>query len=111
MVSLRCCLLVAGGLVASALAGPMAAPMPMPTPGPDLSQAKAAKRATSCTFSGSNGYSLASVSQKECATIVLSALTVPSGVTLDLSDLTTGTTVCSGPAPSLSSPCHADPLL
>lgn len=90
MVSLQHTLLAAAAFAASALAVPVAAPMP--TPAPDLSQAQG-KRATSCTFSGSNGYSLASVSQKDCATIVLSALTVPSGVTLDLSDLTTGTTV------------------
>ncbi|PSR90786.1 polygalacturonase [Coniella lustricola] len=71
----------------------MAVPMPGPTPAPDLSKAKAAKRATSCTFSGSNGYSLASVSQKSCETIVLSALSVPSGVTLNLSDMEEDTTI------------------
>lgn len=90
MVPLTCSLFVAASLVASALAVPVAAPAP--TPAPDLSKAQG-KRATSCTFSGSNGYSLASVSQKDCATIVLSALTVPSGVTLDLSDLEDDTTV------------------
>lgn len=79
-------------LTASLAASVLAVPAPLPTPAPDLSQAKG-KRATSCTFSGSNGYSLASVSQKDCATIVLSALTVPSGVTLDLSDLEDDTTV------------------
>ncbi|KAF3770905.1 family 28 glycoside hydrolase [Cryphonectria parasitica EP155] len=79
--------------VVALAASAMAVPMPAPTPAPDLNKAKAAKRATSCTFSGSDGYSLASVSQKDCATIVLSALTVPSGVTLDLSDLEDDTTV------------------
>lgn len=82
--------LVAAFLAASALTS--AAPAPLPTPAPDLSKAKG-KRATSCTFSGSNGYSLASVSQKDCATIVLSALSVPSGVTLNLSDLEDDTAV------------------
>ncbi|CAN8095166.1 unnamed protein product [Discula destructiva] len=61
-------------------------------PGPDLAQAKS-KRATSCTFSRANGYSLASVSQKDCATIVLSALAVPSGMILNLSDLEDHTAV------------------
>lgn len=79
-------------LAASLAASVLAAPAPLPTPAPDLSKAKG-KRATSCTFSGSNGYSLASESQAECATIVLSALTVPSGVTLDLSKLEDDTTV------------------
>ncbi|KAJ4389192.1 hypothetical protein N0V93_006655 [Gnomoniopsis smithogilvyi] len=79
-------------LAASLAASVLAVPAPLPTPAPDLAQAKG-KRATSCTFSGSDGYSLASVSQKDCATIVLSALTVPSGVTLDLSDLEDDTTV------------------
>lgn len=89
MVSLRCSLVVVAGLAAFAAA----TPMPAPTAPPDLSKAKA-KRATSCTFSGDTGYSLASKSQKDCSTIVLSALTVPSGVTLDLSDLEDDTTVC-----------------
>lgn len=84
-------------VVAALAASAMAVPMPAPTPAPDLSKAKAAKRATSCTFSGSDGYSLASVSQKSCSTIVLSALTVPSGVTLDLSDLEDDTTVSLSP--------------
>lgn len=79
-------------LAASLAASVLAAPAPLPTPAPDLSKAKG-KRATSCTFSGSDGYSLASVSQADCATIVLSALTVPSGVTLDLSNLEDDTTV------------------
>lgn len=79
-------------LAASLAASVLAAPAPLPTPPPDLSKAKG-KRATSCTFSGSDGYSLASVSQADCATIVLSALTVPAGVTLDLSNLEDDTTV------------------
>ncbi|KAF9884503.1 hypothetical protein FE257_001690 [Aspergillus nanangensis] len=69
-----------------AIASPVADPMV--TASPTL-----AKRATSCTFSGSNGASSASASQKACATIVLSAVAVPSGTTLDLSDLADDTTV------------------
>ncbi|UKZ96427.1 uncharacterized protein TrAFT101_011219 [Trichoderma asperellum] len=61
---------------------------PAVTQGPKLED-----RATTCTFSGSNGASSASKSQKSCATIVLSNVAVPSGVTLDLSDLNDGTTV------------------
>ncbi|KAJ9143053.1 putative Extracellular polygalacturonase [Pleurostoma richardsiae] len=70
----------------------LAAPAPEPTPGPNIEDALA-KRATTCTFSGSLGYSSASKSKTSCSTIVLSALSVPSGVTLDLTSLKTGTTV------------------
>lgn len=80
-------------LLASTLsvhASPVAAPIP--TPGPRLEDA-IAKRATTCTFSGSIGYSQASVSKTSCATIVLDSLTVPSGVTLNLEKLNDGTTV------------------
>ncbi|KAL2837557.1 glycoside hydrolase [Aspergillus pseudoustus] len=51
------------------------------------------KRADSCTFTGSDGAASASKSQASCATIVLSDVAVPSGTTLDLSDLEDGTTV------------------
>ncbi|KAL7941931.1 endopolygalacturonase [Trichoderma barbatum] len=63
-------------------------PPPTVTKAPNLED-----RATTCTFSGANGASSASKSQKSCATIVLSNVAVPSGVTLDLSDLNDGTTV------------------
>jgi polygalacturonase len=81
-------------LVATLLAsaGVLGSPAPVPTPAPRLEDA-AAKRATSCTFSGSDGYSLASVSKASCSTIVLSALAVPSGVTLNLEKLNDDTTV------------------
>lgn len=65
---------------------------PLITAAPDPALAK---RATSCTFSGSSGASLASKSQKSCSTIVLSSVAVPSGTTLDLSDLPEDTTVSS----------------
>lgn len=63
-------------------------PEPAITAAPNL-----AKRATSCTFSGSSGASSASVSQKSCSTIILSDVAVPSGTTLDLSKLADDTTV------------------
>jgi hypothetical protein len=72
----------------AALSQVLAAPAPAPTAAPDLE-----KRATTCTFSGSSGASLASKSKTSCSTIILSALAVPSGVTLDLTDLNKGTTV------------------
>lgn len=103
MVSIKFALSAAASLAAAAVAGPLAAPMP--TPAPDLSQAQGLFKRTSCTFSGSNGYSLASVSQKSCATIVLSALSVPSGVTLNLSDLEDDTTVRGTLPFSLPVPC------
>ncbi|KAF4630391.1 hypothetical protein G7Y89_g7739 [Cudoniella acicularis] len=62
-------------------------PAPAPTAAPNL-----AKRA-SCTFSGSSGAAAVSKSKASCATIVLSALAVPSGTTLDLTKLTSGTKV------------------
>lgn len=51
------------------------------------------KRATTCTFSGSNGASSASKSKTSCSTIILSSVAVPSGTTLDLTDLNEGTHV------------------
>lgn len=70
----------------SAIASPVAEPAI--TEAPSL-----AKRASSCTFSGSSGAASASKSQKSCSTIVLSDVAVPSGTTLDLSDLEDDTTV------------------
>ncbi|KAJ5752211.1 family 28 glycoside hydrolase [Penicillium odoratum] len=78
--------LVLAAFAACVVATPVAEPAI--TAAPNL-----AKRATSCTFSGSKGASSASVSQKSCSTIILSALAVPSGTTLDLSDLEDDTTV------------------
>lgn len=63
----------------------VAAPAPAPTPA-----AKLEDRATTCTFTNAAS---ASASKKSCATIVLSAIPVPSGVTLDLTGLTQGTHV------------------
>ncbi|KKY38806.1 putative glycoside hydrolase family 28 protein [Diaporthe ampelina] len=85
-----CCSLLVAALAACGVASPVAGPGPAITPAPSADKVK---RATSCTFSGSSGASLASVSQKSCATIVLSSLVVPSGTTLDLSSLEDDTTV------------------
>lgn len=82
-------LLPFAGLVScSPVAEPAAAPAITPPPAANL-----IKRATSCTFSGSSGAASASKSQKSCSTIVLSNVAVPSGVTLDLSDLPDNTHV------------------
>lgn len=74
------------GSAASVVAFP--APAPAPT-----AAARLENRATSCTFSGSSGAASASASKKDCATIVLSDVAVPSGVTLDLTGLADDTTV------------------
>jgi polygalacturonase len=63
---------------------------PLPTPAPDLRKAAALQKRASCTFTAA---SAASASKKSCATIVLDGITVPSGVTLDLTDLESGTHV------------------
>jgi len=73
-------LLSAGAAIVSA--APAAAPEP--TAAPDL-----AKRAT-CTFTNAAS---ASKSKKSCATIVLDNIAVPSGTTLDLTGLNSGTHV------------------
>lgn len=63
---------------------------PLPTAAPDLKNAAALQKRASCTFTAA---SAASASKKSCATIVLDGITVPSGVTLDLTGLTSGTHV------------------
>lgn len=67
------------------IASPAVAPAPTPA-------ATLGKR-SSCTFSGSDGAASASASKADCATITISAVTVPSGVTLDLTDLADDTAV------------------
>ncbi|KAM3068331.1 hypothetical protein ACMFMG_009470 [Clarireedia jacksonii] len=79
-------LLLLGALSSLVAAAP--APAPAPTAAPNLEE-----RATTCTFSGSGGASSASKSKTSCSTIILSALAVPSGTTLDLTGLNKGTTV------------------
>ncbi|KAJ5730451.1 uncharacterized protein N7483_004959 [Penicillium malachiteum] len=68
-------------------------PLPPPAAPAITAAPNLEKRATTCTFSGSKGASSASKSQKSCSTIVLSDVAVPSGTTLDLSDLEDGTHV------------------
>ncbi|ORY61445.1 endopolygalacturonase PGa [Pseudomassariella vexata] len=79
-------------LVAS---GVSAGPAPAPTPAPRLEDAviKRGNTSVSCTFSGSDGYLSANASKTACATIVLSALTVPAGITLDMEGLNDGTNI------------------
>lgn len=72
--------------------GVLGTPAPVVTPAPRLEDA-VAPRAGACTFSGSLGYSSASVSKASCSTIVLSSLQVPGGKTLNLEKLKDGTTV------------------
>lgn len=83
--------LVASGALAAP--EPVAAP-PATTPAPSPAEVgEALEKRAACTFAGSTGYSAASASKADCATIVLSALAVPAGVTLDLTDLSDGTQV------------------
>lgn len=51
------------------------------------------KRADSCSFSGSDGWSKAIDNKKSCSTITLTDIEVPAGETLDLSNLKKGTNV------------------
>lgn len=77
--------LAIGALSTCAVATPVAEPA--------ITAAPSLEKRASCTFSGSTGAASASASQKSCATIVLSNVAVPSGVTLDLSNLNDGTHV------------------
>ncbi|PMD45209.1 glycoside hydrolase family 28 protein [Hyaloscypha variabilis F] len=73
-----------------AVASVLVSANPLPTPAPDLKNAAALQKRASCTFTAA---SAASASKKDCATIVLDGIAVPSGVTLDLTDLESGTHV------------------
>ena len=69
-----------------------AVPTPAPTTPAQLANEFIDKRAGgSCTFTAA---SAASISKKSCATIVLDNIAVPSGTTLDMTGLTSGTHVC-----------------
>ncbi|KAI1303839.1 glycoside hydrolase family 28 protein [Xylaria venustula] len=78
-------------LAAFGASGVLSSPAPAVTPAPSVRDVL--QKRDSCTFSGSDGAASASASQASCATIVLSDVAVPSGTTLDLSDLEDGTTV------------------
>jgi polygalacturonase len=71
----------------------LASPAPAPTAAPSLENVVYKRDNSSCIFSRTDGYSSASVSKTACSTIVLSALTVPAGQTLNLEGLKDGTTV------------------
>lgn len=82
------------------LAVPAAEAGPAPTPAPSPHEVARAiedraieARAATCTFTGSLGYSSASKSKASCSTIILDALTVPAGKTLDMTDLPDDTTI------------------
>lgn len=80
------------------LASPVAAPEPTAAPSPReveraIEERAIEARAATCKFTGSLGYSSASVSKSACSTIILDALTVPAGKTLDLTDLPDDTTI------------------
>ncbi|KAJ5730323.1 Endopolygalacturonase [Penicillium malachiteum] len=80
--------------VSLALAALAACVVASPVAEPAITEApKLAKRATSCTFSGSSGAASASASQKSCSTIILSGIAVPSGTTLELTDMEEDTTI------------------
>lgn len=68
----------------------LVAAVPMPTAAPDIKNAVALEKRASCTFTDA---AAASKSKTSCATIVLDNIAVPSGTTLDLTKLTSGTKV------------------
>jgi polygalacturonase len=72
-----------GLLLSTSLALVSAAPAPAPT-----AAAKLDERATTCTFTDAAS---GSKSKTSCATIVLNNIAVPSGMTLDLTELNSGT--------------------
>ena len=76
------------GLLMGAAALVAAAPAPMPTPAPKLGNT--IEKRASCTFTDAVA---ASASKKSCATIVLNNIAVPSGTTLDMTSLNSGTHV------------------
>ncbi|KAI0431144.1 endopolygalacturonase 4 [Xylaria sp. FL1042] len=78
---------------APVLAIPAPAPAPTAAPSPEAVERAIAKRAETCKFTGTAGYSSASKSKASCSTIILDALTVPGGVTLDMTDLPDETVV------------------
>ncbi|KAH7126008.1 glycoside hydrolase family 28 protein [Dactylonectria macrodidyma] len=81
---------LAGSVVASPAAPPTVTQAPELNKRADLEQRAVT---STCTFSGANGAASASASKTLCATIVLSDVAVPSGVTLDLGGLNAKTHV------------------
>lgn len=85
--------LAAALIGASAVLASPAPPMVTPAPSPKEVERAIEERAATCKFSGTAGYSSASKSKASCSTIILNGLTVPAGETLDMTDLSDGTTV------------------
>jgi hypothetical protein len=102
-------LLLAATCVASPAPLPTAAPAPL-----EVEQAfqerEIEKRAATCTFSGSLGYSSASKSKASCSTIILDTLTVPAGKTLDMTGLPDNTVVIFKGETSFAYSAWAGPL-
>lgn len=86
--------LLLAALAGSVIASPAA---PVVTQAPSLDK----RAGATCTFTGTAGAASASAQQKNCATIVLSNVAVPSGTTLDLSDLNDNTHVRNHASPHL----------
>ena len=61
---------------------------------------------TPCVFSGTTGYAELKNRNQSCSNIVIKDLSVPGGVTLDLRNLASGTTVREHPIPLESVPCN-----
>lgn len=80
-----------------AVANVLANPAPALAAAPDLKNVVIKRTNATCTFSGPDGWYAANVSKTACSTIVLSALAVPGGKTLNLEGLNEGTTVSSNP--------------
>ncbi|KAI1125241.1 endopolygalacturonase 4 [Nemania abortiva] len=85
--------LLLSAVAAPVLAIPAAAPATTAAPSPEAVERAITARAATCKFSGTAGYSSASQSKASCSTIILDALTVPGGVTLDMTDLPDETVV------------------
>lgn len=68
---------IAGLLLGAGARMAVAAPAPAITAAPSLKDAQINKRGDSCTFSDA---SAASESKSDCATIILSGITVPAGM-------------------------------
>ena len=83
-------LLLSVSVSVSVLVAAVPAPLPVPTTPAKLADRIIGRRAGSCTFTAA---SEASASKKSCATIVLDNIAVPSGTTLDMTGLTSGTHV------------------
>jgi polygalacturonase len=85
-------------MLAPISASPVAAPLPTAAPSPRevevaIEERNIEKRAATCTFSGTLGYSSAMKSKAACSTLILNTLTVPAGVTLDMTGLPDDTTI------------------